>query len=77
MNTRENRQTIVRQDLDEKIRKQAYYLWQMDGCCPGRDLEYWLEAKEMVRHRLEEPTNVRLHHRERIPVTSEQIVAVD
>jgi Protein of unknown function (DUF2934) len=68
MNTREHRQTLVHQDLDEQIRKQAYYLWQQNGCREGHELDHWLEAKEIVRHRQIEPVRVRLHHRERVPV---------
>lgn len=77
MNTREHRQTVVHHDLDDQIRKQAYYLWQQDGCRHGHDLEHWFEATEMVRHRLDQPTRVRLHHRERTPLTPDRLVAVN
>ncbi|MBS0632596.1 MAG: DUF2934 domain-containing protein [Verrucomicrobia bacterium] len=34
------------------IQKCAYFLWQEEGCPEGRDLELWLAAKELVRHRV-------------------------
>jgi hypothetical protein len=77
MNTREHRQTVVHQELEEQIRKQAYYLWQQDGCRDGHDLAHWLEAKEMVKHRVEQPARVRLHHRERTPLPANRLVAVN
>jgi len=36
---------------EAEIQKQAYFLWQEEGCPSGRDLEIWLTAKEMIRHR--------------------------
>jgi hypothetical protein len=33
------------------IQKAAYYLWMENGCPAGRDLDYWLAAKELLRHR--------------------------
>jgi len=68
MNIREDHQTLVHQDLDEQIRKQAYYLWQQDGCPDGHALDHWLAAGEIVRHRLGEVRRVRLRHRERLPL---------
>lgn len=34
------------------IQKCAYYLWQEAGCPADRDLDLWLAAKELVRHRV-------------------------
>tara|TARA_R110002124_G_scaffold114535_25_gene269473 strand:+ start:2480 stop:2725 length:246 start_codon:yes stop_codon:yes gene_type:complete len=34
-------------DLAEAIRRTAYFLWEQDGRPPGRELDYWLRAKEM------------------------------
>lgn len=33
------------------IQKAAFYLWQGKGCPEGCDLDTWLEAKELLRHR--------------------------
>ncbi|ACJ01100.1 DUF2934 domain-containing protein [Rhodospirillum centenum] len=39
-------------DLLDEIRTEAYLLWLRDGQPSGRDLEHWLEAERIVRHRL-------------------------
>jgi len=31
-----------------RIRERAYHLWESDGGPPGRDLEYWERARELV-----------------------------
>ncbi|MFN7140399.1 MAG: DUF2934 domain-containing protein [Limisphaerales bacterium] len=36
----------ITQPTDEQIRTRAYYLWEADGCQPGRDWEYWIKAKQ-------------------------------
>ena len=33
------------------IQNCAYFLWKKEGCPAGRDLELWLTAKELLRHR--------------------------
>jgi hypothetical protein len=34
-------------DLAQAVRATAYFLWEQDGKPPGREVEYWLRAKEM------------------------------
>lgn len=34
------------------IQKRAYFLWKEEGSPAGRDLDFWLKAKELVRHRV-------------------------
>ncbi len=51
MNTREHRVVHPHGDLAEEIRHEAYLLWQKDGCPAGRELDHWLAAQELVRHR--------------------------
>ena len=75
MNIRDQRQTVVVQDSDEQIRKQAYYLWQQDGCPDGRALDHWLAAQEIVRRRHGEVARVRLRHREKVPLLNLAAVA--
>ena len=75
MNTREHRQTLVHSDVEEQIRKQAYYLWQQNGCPEGHELDHWLAAGEIVRHRQSESARVRIHHRERLPVAKLEVTA--
>ncbi|MDI1336581.1 MAG: DUF2934 domain-containing protein [Lacunisphaera sp.] len=33
------------------IQRCAYLLWQEEGCPEGQDLNIWLTAKELLRHR--------------------------
>lgn len=51
MNTREHRVVHPPGDPTEEIRHEAYLLWQKDGCPEGRELDHWLAAQEIVRHR--------------------------
>lgn len=36
---------------EAEIQHTAYLLWHEGGRVPGRDLENWLAAKELLRHR--------------------------
>lgn len=51
MKTREHRVGRPRVDPAESIRHEAYLLWQREGCPPGRELDHWMAAQELVRHR--------------------------
>jgi len=51
MHTREHREIRPRGDLSEEIRHEAYLLWQQDGCPEGRELDHWLAAQGLVKHR--------------------------
>jgi hypothetical protein len=35
-------------DLEERIRRQAYRLWEEEGCPEGRELAHWDMATELV-----------------------------
>ncbi|MDP2138245.1 MAG: DUF2934 domain-containing protein [Candidatus Didemnitutus sp.] len=51
---RNHREHGGRHHIDEPlddIRHEAYLLWQQEGCPENRDLDHWLAAKELVRHR--------------------------
>jgi hypothetical protein len=37
--------------MDERIREEAYAIWQRRGMPSGRDVEHWFEAAEIVRDR--------------------------
>lgn len=50
MKTREHRELHHGGEPLEEIRRQAYRLWQQEGCPLGRELDHWLAAKEIVRH---------------------------
>jgi hypothetical protein len=39
---------INREKLEEEIRQVAYELYIKSGCIPGRDLDNWLEAENIV-----------------------------
>jgi len=34
---------------EEEIRQRAYQLWLAEGQAPGRDLDYWLAARESLQ----------------------------
>lgn len=36
------------EELQERIRKLAYAMWEAGGCQHGRALEYWLEAERQI-----------------------------
>ena len=54
MNPREHRTRNPEPSLDE-VRREAYLLWQQEGCPSGRELDHWLAAKEIVRRRAVPP----------------------
>lgn len=60
--------TLFHLDLDAQIRKQAYHLWQEEGCPTGHALDHWLAAEEVVRRRQGEVKRVQLRHREKLPL---------
>ena len=68
MKIRDHRHTLVHLDLDAQIRKQAYHLWQEEGCPAGHALDHWLAAEEVVRRRQGEVKRVQLRHREKLPL---------
>jgi hypothetical protein len=37
------------------VQKSAYLLWKEEGSPAGRDLDFWLKAKELIRHRAHIP----------------------
>jgi hypothetical protein len=41
----------VREPTEQEIQHAAYLLWIEKGRPEGRDLEHWLEAREMLCHR--------------------------
>jgi hypothetical protein len=38
----------INQDLEARIREQAYALWEKDGCPEGRAEEYWEQARRVI-----------------------------
>ncbi|MBS3847320.1 DUF2934 domain-containing protein [Devosia sp. J2-20] len=40
-------------EIAEAIRLTAYFLWEQDGCPPGRAFEYWLRAKAQHQRQLD------------------------
>jgi len=60
MNTREHRASRPRVEPTEEIRREAYQIWQREGCPPGHELDHWLMAQEVIRHR-------RRHHHPHSP----------
>jgi len=37
--------------IREEIEREAYLLWERDGCPDGYDVKYWLFAEQNVYHR--------------------------
>lgn len=55
MKTREHREARPRVEPTEEIRHEAYQIWQREGCPPGHELDHWLMAQEVIRHRRQHP----------------------
>lgn len=68
MKSRDHRQNLVHLNLDDQIHRQAYHLWQAEGCPAGHALDHWLAAEEIVRRRQREGTRVQLRQREKVPL---------
>ncbi len=54
MKTREHREHVKHDRVEEQVRHEAYRLWQQEGCPEGREIDHWLAAKEIVHHRRHE-----------------------
>lgn len=48
---------------DEKIKEQAYHLWQKEGSPHGRDHEFWERARLMVHAETAAPISTPLSER--------------
>jgi len=68
MKNRDHRQNLVHLNLDDQIRRQAYYLWQEEGCPSGHALDHWLAAEEVIRRRQGPVPRVQLRQREKVPL---------
>jgi Protein of unknown function (DUF2934) len=42
--------TALPEPTETEIQHQAYLLWLEGGCRPGRELDDWLAARELLRH---------------------------
>lgn len=51
MKIRQTRQQRPHAEPTEEIRREAYQIWQREGCPPGHELDHWLMAQEVLRHR--------------------------
>lgn len=40
---------ISQAPTEPEIAAYAYHLWESEGCVPGRDLDYWLQAEAHLR----------------------------
>jgi hypothetical protein len=43
--------STIPEPTETEIQHAAYLLWLESGQTPGRDLEHWFAAKELLRHR--------------------------
>lgn len=39
----------IQKNIGQEIEKTAYELWEKGGCLPGREIENWLEAEQIVK----------------------------
>jgi Protein of unknown function (DUF2934) len=37
----------IKQELEQRIRERAYFLWERDGCPDGRSDQFWRRASEV------------------------------
>lgn len=44
----ENTETFVDLDFEQRVRRTAYDLWEMEGRPLGRETEYWFRALEQL-----------------------------
>jgi len=77
MKTREHRGPVNDDRTDDLVRHEAYTLWQLEGCPKGRELDHWLAAKEMVRHRRHFPLHPRFESDEEIFVSQAENAGTD
>lgn len=56
---RANITSIIPEPTEAEIQHAAYLLWLESGKAPGRDLDNWLAAKELLRHRHGPATRLR------------------
>ena len=43
------------QNKQDQIREHAYFLWQNEGCQEGREMEYWLQAEQLISGKKKAP----------------------
>ncbi len=65
MNTSLTPHTVSDHEDVEEIQRVAYWLWLESGRVQGKELDHWLAAKEIVKHRLVRESQV--HHRHSLP----------
>lgn len=69
---REHRPTSAHRDLEEQIRRQAYYLWQAEKCPDDRALAHWLAAEKMfIRHGRTPRVQLRQHEKRPLATLAE------
>lgn len=44
----------IQKNIGQEIEKEAYELWEKEGCLPGREIENWLEAERIIALRYAE-----------------------
>jgi hypothetical protein len=42
-------------EREDEIKQLAYCLWEQEGCCQGRDIEYWLKAEVIWEEKQKAP----------------------
>lgn len=65
MNTSSSPHTVSAHEDVEEIQRVAYWLWLESGRVQGKELDHWLAAKEIVKHRVARESQS--HHRHSLP----------
>jgi hypothetical protein len=55
-----SKQTTPAVDVDERIRKRAFELFQLRGCQDGHDLDDWTQAEAEILRRPQKLANLRV-----------------
>ncbi len=54
------KETTPAVDVDERIRKRAFELFQLRGCQDGHDLDDWMQAEAEIQGRPQKLANLRV-----------------
>lgn len=59
----------VEQDLEQRVRKHAYFLWQQEGCPDGQADRHWRRACELEAERDATETRIDIEEEDSFPAS--------
>lgn len=74
MNTSPSPHSVSDFEDVEEIQRVAYWLWLESGRVHGKELDHWLAAKEIVKHRFTRESQAQHRHSLPHPIPAEQPV---